>query len=193
MNVDARQTILIHPEGQQRLIFESRYLLEKDSTPLDGGGVKLSGVRLRNDWTLIVDYAKGEICPTVDLRMHIIVPELLGKEFAYGMDLSPGAKTFLEFRYELQPDTTFKFAEFHMGRETLSPDGPWREALPKFFGESFKFLVPDRIVREHSETGEDGQEKWFGNYRMPFLARVIPGKDETQDVFFPTTSLIPQP
>jgi len=194
MNVDAQQTILIHPEGQQRLIFESRYLWEKERIPLHGGGVKLHGVRLRNDWALVVDYDKGSICPTVDLRMHIIIPELSGLEHVYGTDVSPGAKTFLEFRYDLQPDTTFKLSEFRMGRETPSLDSSlWRETLPKLFGELFWFPVPDYILREHSEVLEDGSEKWFGNYRVPFLARLTPGKDETQEVFFPTTSLMPSP
>lgn len=57
-------------------------------------------VLVRNDVKLNVNYHKGQITDRIELSMHVIFPGRFGKEFVYGVDVSPGAKTFYEFGYE---------------------------------------------------------------------------------------------
>lgn len=54
---------------------------------------------LINETMLEVGYLKGELVDCL-LSMNIIVPPLLGKQYALGVDISPGAKTYAEFKYE---------------------------------------------------------------------------------------------
>lgn len=53
-----------------------------------------------NEWKLLVDFDRGRLKPRLVVSMHVIVPERLGKQYWLGVDLSPGAKTYLEFYYE---------------------------------------------------------------------------------------------
>jgi len=117
-----------------------------------------------NEIRLVVDYLDGLVISCA-LSMHVIFPARLGKVYAYGVDISPGAKTFLQFRYERQmlPDKEDKFffqlveLEIGCGRiiDLRPKGGPGSKALMRPV--EFPFPVCDRIVAE------------FGQFRVPFL------------------------
>jgi hypothetical protein len=82
---------LMHSWEEMRWICTYQYLRDK----------KLGRQpKLLNKWTLIVDFREGLLMDTIKMSMHIIIPELLGQQRFLGVDISPGAKTFLEFIYE---------------------------------------------------------------------------------------------
>lgn len=117
-----------------------------------------------NEICLVVDYLDGLVISCA-LSMHVIFPARLGKVFAYGADISPGAKTFLQFRYERQalPDKENKFffqlveLEIGCGRiiDLRPKAGPGSKALMRPV--EFPFPVCDRIVAE------------FGQFQVPFF------------------------
>ncbi len=75
---------------EQRWIFTFNYLkkLEGERQP-----------QVVNELRLVIDYNHG-VATVCSLSMNIIIPKRLGQHFLYGMDVSPGAKTFLQFIYE---------------------------------------------------------------------------------------------
>jgi hypothetical protein len=86
----ANLRILIFESGEIKLIFKYKYC----ERPARG-----TQPTLINESVLEVSYLNGFISDCL-LSMNIIVPPLLGKQFAWGVDISPGAKTYLEFEYK---------------------------------------------------------------------------------------------
>ncbi len=83
--------VLFHSWTEMRWIAKHRYL----------EGKRLGrSPKLINEWTLIADFDSGLLKPQLKLSMHIIIPERLGQASLLGVDISPGAKTYLEFLYE---------------------------------------------------------------------------------------------
>lgn len=87
----AKLTLLFFSDREQRWIFAYDYIGDKKpgETP-----------DIVNNVRLTVDFENGEMAKTFVLSMHVIIPSRLGREFFVGMDVSPGAKTYLEFTYE---------------------------------------------------------------------------------------------
>ena len=76
---------------------------------------------------LVVDYREGDgrVCG-VSLSQHVVLPELLGREFLYGADVSPGAKTYLSYEYWLDHQNTWCCSEVVVGAfRRLAPKACW--------------------------------------------------------------------
>jgi hypothetical protein len=84
----AKLRILIFEPGEVKLIFKYKYCQREDSPR--------AKPTLINEIMLEVNYMNGWFTDCL-LSMHIIVPSLLGKQFAFGADISPGAKTYIEY------------------------------------------------------------------------------------------------
>ena len=113
-----------------------------------------------NKTRLTADYVDGVLSTTLVLSMHVVVPERLGREFYVGVDISPGAKTYLEFTYERTVDTphAYLLVEICKGaRERVRLDQV-APALVKPI--EFPFPVPDRLLYEN------------GKLRVPFLTNA---------------------
>jgi hypothetical protein len=124
-----------------------------------------------NDQRLVVDFDHG-IATTCTLIMNITIPERLGKVMLYGMDVSPGAKTHLQFNYEkmVTPDLTcFQLVSVEKGatqKVELKSMGP---GLVKPI--QFPFPILDKIVL-------------LGTY---FLVPFLGDNDQEKNIKFPGT------
>jgi len=87
----ARLTLLYFSDREMRWIFSYDYLGEKDPGPAP---------EVVNKIMLVANYEAGLLTSQIVLSMHVIIPERLGQHFFAGMDISPGAKTYLEFTYQ---------------------------------------------------------------------------------------------
>lgn len=87
----AHLTILYFSDRELRWIFSYDYVGEK----APGAPPEIA-----NDVRLTADYNDGLLAPQIVLSMHVVIPGRLGQQFFAGMDISPGAKTYLEFTYE---------------------------------------------------------------------------------------------
>ena len=137
-----RLRLLQHSMAESKRIYEYTY---RHKTP-DGRNVDVY-----NEWKLTVPYTNGIVGDKIELSMHIVLPERLGKEFAWGVDISPGAKTYVEFDYRrVNPDevlSPWRLDEVRVGsRKTYRFDvGPGLIRPVEF-----PFPVPDLISVEHN-------------------------------------------
>lgn len=145
----ARLALHYFSDRELRWIFRYRYV-----------GDKKPGKQpdLVNDVSLVADYASGLLSTQLLLSMHIILPRRLGQIFFAGMDISPGAKTYLEFNYarshardipEYRLVEICKGAKERVRLDTLDP------ALMRPI--AFPFPVPDSLPIKH------------GTLQVPFL------------------------
>lgn len=140
----AKLTILYFSDRELRWLFAYNYIGKKDPG---------TSPEVVNDVKLTADYADGCLEPKLVLTMHVIIPSRLGREFFAGMDISPGAKTYLEFEYALT-DEAYRLVEICKGaRERVRVDGS-SPALVKPI--EFPFPIPDRLPIE------------YGSVRVPF-------------------------
>jgi hypothetical protein len=177
-------TMYLHPWNQYGWKFEHNYRRDNPDHPRGAPEILC-------DWSCRLMYDNGTLRPNVDISMWIVIPERLGQVYAYGMDVSPGAKTFLEFGYELQPEGHFSLVTIQKGA------GPKIKLADLVAGgglvrpTEFPFPVPDRIERPRFPDG-----KVYGDYSVPFLYHWIvddPHRDEIRNVEFPPTLRIPRP
>lgn len=138
----AHLTILYFSDRELRWIFAYDYVGEKKpgTTP-----------DVVNQVRLTADYANGLLAPQIILSMHLVIPERRGKQFFAGMDISPGAKTYLEFSYErAQTGDAYRLVEICKGArervrlDTIDP------ALMRPV--QFPFPVPDRVPIEYGRV-----------------------------------------
>jgi len=177
----AKLTLRLFSDTEQSWEFSYRYRR-----------VEEHNVTLVNDVRLLVRYLNGRVdttrdtvtrCFPVSLWMHIIIPERLGKQYLYGMDISPGAKTFITFDYDFMPDSdTLQLREMTVGagKQINFDDVQDRQALVQQI--NFPFPVPDRI------------DRLYTGYRVPFLANAgdIPEPDSPWALFeFPLWTAVP--
>ncbi len=141
---------------EQVWIFQYRYHRRNEHRRID----------LVNDVQLEVPYLDGfvearpaEFRRRLTLSMNVVLPAKLGVRFFLGVDISPDAKTFLQFHYEPDPknEEVLRLVEVEVGaqhqfRLDAMPDGLIRPI-------DFPFPVQDTILPE------------FGDYRVPFLDR----------------------
>lgn len=100
---------------EMRWIFEGRFHWSDEADPHTS--------KIINEWKLLVDFKGGHLMPRFKVSMHVIVPERLGKQYFLGVDISPGAKTFLEFYYE-RPEPV-------VARPTGETDPYWKGIPPQ--------------------------------------------------------------
>jgi len=142
----AKLKLLYFSDREQRWIFSYRYGL----TTRNGEAPDVV-----NDVQLMANYECGVLASPIVLSMHVIFPERLGQRYWAGVDISPGAKTYLEFNYERRAEE-FRLAEICKGanqRMQLGED----TRLGLIRQVQFPFPVLDRVCLE------------FGKYKVPFL------------------------
>lgn len=146
----ATLTILFFSDREQRWIHAYNYIGNK--TP--GADPDIS-----NEVRLTANYESGILVSQIVLSMHVVVPARLGQRYFAGVDISPGAKTYLEFNYERTvgtPDNYLLVEVCKGARDRVRLDrGPGLMQPIEF-----PFPVPDRIAIE------------FGKLRVPFLTNA---------------------
>lgn len=108
----------------------------------------------------VAQYVDGVLGNRITVSMRLVFPQKLGKEFAYGVDISPGAKTYFEFEYQ-KKGTTFCLVE--VIQDSGRPGKRWAVNTPETTEPGlirqidFPLPVLDRILYD------------FGNYAIPFM------------------------
>ena len=77
----------------------------------------LRNVVFVNDVKMVVDYQQG-LATKCNLSMHIIFPEKFGKIKYLGVDISPGAELFVQFKYRVEGSGSkfyFRLYEIEIG------------------------------------------------------------------------------
>ncbi len=145
-------TLLYFSDREQRWIFAYHYRGER-GRPGDPPDVV-------NEIRLTAEYTEGLLAPSFVLSMHVIIPSRLGQSYFAEVDISAGAKTYLEFTYRLyreSPSTTaYRLVEICKGaheRVRLDPNDAARGQAVRQI--EFPFPIPDRIEVE-------------GHVRVPF-------------------------
>lgn len=143
----ARLTLLYFSDREMRWIFSHDYVGEKAPG---------AAPDIVNEVRLTADYAEGHLTPQLVLSMHVVVPSRLGQTLYVGVDISPGAKTYLEFSYR-RGAAEYRLVEICKGaRDRIRlVDGP---ALVRPI--AFPFPIPDRLPVEH------------GALHVPFLTNA---------------------
>ena len=136
--------LLFFSDREQRWIFSYDYV-----------GDKAPGAQpeIANDVRLTANYENGELADQLVLSMHVIVPSRLGQRYFAGIDISPGAKTYLEFTYERQGDA-YRLVEICKGARERVRLADLKQALVRAI--DFPFPVADRIPVD------------YGVLRVPF-------------------------
>ena len=142
----AQLTILFFSDRETRWIFAYDYFGERHLRPAP---------EIVNKTRLTANFAAGVLEPQLVLSMHVIVPERLGKKYFAGLDISPGAKTYLEFTYERQADE-YRLVEICKGARDRVRLADLDPALARRI--EFPFPVADRVAVD------------FGTLRVPFRA-----------------------
>jgi hypothetical protein len=138
--------ILYFSDREQRLIFSYRYVGEKKPGQQPD---------IVNDVQLTANYECGILASPLVLSMHVIFPERLGQRYWAGVDISPGAKTYLEFTYERRP-AEYRLVEISKGAsQRVKLDEHTRLGLIRQV--QFPFPVLDRVPLE------------MDRFRLPFL------------------------
>ena len=136
--------LLYFSDREQRWIFSYDYV-----------GDKAPGAQpaIANDVRVTANYVDGELADQFVLSMHVIVPSRLGQHYFAGIDISPGAKTYLEFSYERQ-DNAYRLVEICKGARDRVNLANLKQALVRPI--DFPFPVADRIPVD------------YGVLRVPF-------------------------
>ena len=174
--------MLLHPWGEHRWFFEHRYILEDPEDPH-------GRVRALCEWKAHVDYKWGELQPQLVVSMYIAIPERLGKRFAYGVDISPGAKTYLEFQYK-QDGASCESFWLDTVRKGVDAPVPMKDMIrPREPGQLIQpvqlpwpLVISDRIEMPWKDPESDER---FGDYRIPFPVRTEDHTDKVCWVPFP--------
>lgn len=136
--------LLYFSDREQRWIFSYTYV--GDKAPGKAPDIV-------NDVRLTANYTDGTIADRFELSMHVIVPERLGQRSFAGVDISPGAKTYLEFIYE-RDGSAYRLVEICKGAQDVVRLADQKPAIIRPV--EFPFPVPDRIEIE------------FGTLHIPF-------------------------
>lgn len=120
----ARLKLLVFPPNQVQWILEHTY--ESPRPPRQWGALS------RGDgWDQIIcetklraDYQDGYLGPTLQLSMNVVLPARLGRQSFLGVDISPNAKTYIEFDYALQPERPMHRTEYHLKQLRVGSQPP---------------------------------------------------------------------
>jgi len=142
-------------------------------------------------WQCMVDYRQGVLQPDLEISMHVLLPEKLGRVFAYGMDISPGAKAHLCFKYQLESDgDSFHLMEVEKNGTKVFDCGYFWEpqsgsSIRSSIETPFPIVVTDCITRE--ELGDvDSPSHWKGAFEVPYPFEKD-GVEAIGSLRFPTT------
>ena len=148
----ARLTLLYFSDREQRWIFSYDYVGEKDPG---------TAPEVVNQVKLVANYEAGLLTSQIVLSMHVVIPARLGQEFFAGVDISPGAKTYLEFTYQApisdldnRVGDAFRLVEICKGARDRVHLTNTEPAIVRPI--EFPFPIPDRLPIEH------------GRVRVPF-------------------------
>jgi hypothetical protein len=134
----ARLKILYFSDREMRWIFSYDYRGERRPGEMPD---------LVNDVQLTAEYAEGLLAPALVLSMHVVIPARLGQQFFAGVDISPGAKTYLEFHYQRDDNTIvspeYRLIAIQKGARAQVLLGDRKASLVRQI--EFPFPVPDRI------------------------------------------------
>jgi hypothetical protein len=146
----AHLDILVFNENEEtevRWIFSYRFAHRED-------GKELFVPKALIDYRLVVSYSKGQLQDEISLSMNVIIPERLGKKYVAGLDISPGAKTYLTFIYKRDSPKLFLLRAVGKGAaEPVELPPSAQASLVK--QTELPFVLADRLERE-------------GQYRVPF-------------------------
>lgn len=96
----SRRTIRISSLKEQRVSFDYTFRRYADPEQRQRGWKP----ELVIEYTLYAEYKSGKLS-TCTITLNVILPHRLGKVYLLGVDISPGAKTFLEFVYDVMEDS----------------------------------------------------------------------------------------
>jgi hypothetical protein len=140
----AKLTLLYFSDQELRWIYAYDYIGERAPG---------ADPEVVNKIRLLADYADGHLAAKLVLSMHVIIPSRLGVLSFLGMDISPGAKTYLEFIYERTAEE-YRLTEICKGaRDRVRLDTVGGTAIVKPI--AFPFPIPDRvpILPRHATYG----------------------------------------
>lgn len=90
---------LFFNRNETKLIYGSTF-----TDSVHGPGIRrIAKPSLVCEFSCIASYELG-ILKEFKIFVHVTIPERLGKVYAWGVDISPGAKTFVEFNYKIVVD-----------------------------------------------------------------------------------------
>ena len=135
--------ILLFNDSEHRWLFDYRYTKRPE---------KLRKPVLVNDINLLVDYMNG-VSQKCELSMNMVHPHKLGKDNFLGVDVSKGAKLFVEFLYKKEKGL-YRMSQTRIGNKILHSTNQ-EEGLVKQI--DFPFPLKDVVENE------------FGFYEIPFL------------------------
>ena len=102
---------------------------------------------LVNEVRLTAEYAEGLLASALVLSMHVVIPARLGQQFFAGVDISPGAKTYLEFHYQRDDNAIispeYRLIAIQKGAREQVLLGDQKASLVKQI--EFPFPIPDRL------------------------------------------------
>lgn len=144
----ARLRVLAHSDRDWSMEF--RYTLDERDQP--------HGEVLRwCEHKAFLRYEAGEPSPELSVTLNVVIPGRLGQEFLAGMDVSPGAKAFVELDYQRNRDgDAYLLREVRCGRrrwevrQTTDQPALLRQV-------EFPYPVTDVVRRD------------LGKFRVPFL------------------------
>jgi hypothetical protein len=141
----ARLTLLYFSDREMRWIFSYDYVGEKDPG---------AAPEVVNKVRLTANYETGLLTSQIVLSMHVVIPARLGQQFFAGVDISPGAKTYLEFTYQApisdldnRVGDAFRLVEICKGARDRVPLTDVAPAIVRPI--EFPFPIPDRLPIEH--------------------------------------------
>jgi len=170
-----RMETLIHSWGEMRWIAAYPYRLRER---------QFDRPKVVNEWKCYCDFDHGLLMPRFKVSMHIIFPEKLGQVRWLGLDISPGAKTYLEFLYE-RPEARIPIPDEDYWRGVRPEAYPEGIPGPFFLAEISKGARPPVDVRHLTFPGNEpglvkpveidfpfpfeAQIDWRHGYHVPFL------------------------
>ena len=110
----------------------------------------------RRDIELVVEqtvhakYSNGILSNLLNITYHIINPSNLGKKYAFGIDVSPNSKVFLDISYKLNSDGNYAIDEIHKGSSSIYSASTDDKSLLSSSVES-PLDIRTIIINEHDE------------------------------------------
>lgn len=135
---DFTLSMLMHSHKEYRFFWEYHFVKRQDDK-------RFGEPIFSNKLQIMADYEKGKIS-NLELRMDLTNIKKRGVKYAWGLDISPDSKLFLEFRYKKHPkgwrlDEILKSCQ-SIWKYTLPQDKMGTEVVELI---DFPFPVPDLL------------------------------------------------
>lgn len=146
-----RLKLLLHSHTEHAWFFEYRFIQRENDKP--------TGKVIReNEIKLYINYLNGKVSK-IEATMHLINYEKLGKKYLFGLDVSPGSKMYLQYKYKKSKK------DFHLKEIEVTPPHTIikieKGIIPDV--ENY-FILPDKLLVDD-----------WGDYNFPF--KTSEGKD----------------